>query len=224
MMDIKVGNGANYTPALRSGAWAKTPAGPKENSPQTDRVEISAGAREKQEAAGAEDRFSQMEALLEGPAKDALVAQVQQWRQEHRLEANWNAAVDPDGSIYARSYMESLAGQSAKLRTAIEDYYQEEHQENLRFSNPYNHLIEKYKYSGSPYFRGDLPEAQRNMAFRQEEALLRGGRVALNDPWALASIGGVPKGADMEQAARDYAQSVLDGLIADYKKLHGIEE
>ena len=53
---------------------------------------------------------------------------------------------------------------------------------------------------------------------------MRGGRLALNDPWALAASGGVPKGEDVEKTARDYAQSVIDGLTAAYKKASGVQE
>ena len=223
-MDMKIETSANYISLMKPGAWTKFQARPQEMPSVADRVEISSEARASREAQPPEDRFSQLETLLEGPNKDALMAQVREWRQSHQLEVNWNATVDPDGSIYARSYMEGLVNQLETLRTTVEDYYQEGHQENLRVPNPHHHLVEKYRYSGSPYFRGDLPQAQRDMAFRQEEALLRGGRVALNDPWALAPVGGVPKGEDLEKAAKEYAQSVLDGLIADYKKLHGIQE
>lgn len=224
-MDIRVSSGTGYASPLKGGVRSGKSGRPSPlSTSNTDRVEISAEAKEKRQAVLAEDRFSQMETLADGPNKDALMAQIQDWRQSHQLEVNWNATVDPDGSIYAKSYVESLVCQYEGLRGTIEAYYQEGHQENLRFSNPHNHLVEKYKFSGSPYFRGDMTEAQRNMAFRQEEALLWGGRVALNDPWALAASGGVPQARDVEQTARDYAQSVIDEWIAMYKKANGIQE
>ena len=146
------------------------------------------------------------------------MAQLDAWRQEHQLEVNWNALVDPDGSVYAKAYVSSLAGQLSQTRQTVESYYQEGHKENLRFQNPYNHLVEKYQYSASPYFRGDMSEAQRAMAFRQERALLWGGSVVLNDPWALAASGGVPSGETVEAAARKAARDAIDALVAQYKK------
>ena len=42
-------------------------------------------------------------------------------------------------------------------------------------------------------------------------------------PWALAASGGVPSGQAVESAARQAAREALDGLIAQYKKEHGVE-
>ena len=218
-MTIRIDSATQISP-MKAGTWAKPQVGAERQAPRTDSVEISQEGLRAQEAA----RFSRLETLPEGGDKDALMAQVQQWRQSHQLEVNWNAAVDPDHSIYAKSYMESLVCQYEGTRQKVETYYAQAHQENLSFANPHNHLVEKYKFSGSPYFRGDMTEAQRDMAFRQEEALLWGGRLALNDPWALAAFGGVPKGEDVEKTARAYAQSVIDGLIAEYKTTNQIQD
>lgn len=227
-MSVKLEGMENVRP-MRVGSYAmirKSALADHPSKPQGDQIDISQEGRDAN-APQEDGEFVKLEHLLSGADESGeLRAMLEEWRQNHpesELTPNWNAAVDPDGSIRTKAYMESLASQCESLRGTIEAYYQEGHQENLRFSNPYNHLVEKYQYSGSAYFRGDMSQAQWEMAFRQEKALLLGGRVALNDPWALASTGGVPKGEAMEKAARGYAQSVIDGLIAEYKKLNGIE-
>lgn len=224
-MSIKL-EGMEHVRPMRIGSYAmirKSALGDGPAKPREDQIDISQEGRDAN-APQEDGEFVKLEHLLSGTDESGeLRAALEEWKSSHPLEVNWNAAVDPDGGIRAKAYMESLASQCESLRGAVEAYYQEGRQENLRFSNPYNHLVEKYQYSGSAYFRGDMSHAQREMAFRQEKALLLGGRVALNDPWALASTGGVPKGEDMEKTARDYAQSVIDGLIAAYKKTNGIE-
>lgn len=219
-MNFAVNRNTGPVSPMRSAAWARPEAGAQEPAPgPRDAVSISGEARQALEG----EELSPVEEALKGATQEQVQAWMEEWQTQHQLEVNWNAVVDPDHSIYAKSYMESLVCQYDKTRQAVEAYYQEGHQENLRFSNPYNHLVEKYKFSGSPYFKGDWSQAQRDMAFRQEEALLRGGRVVLNDPWALAASGGVPDGEAVDKAARAYAQSVLDQLIAKYKQTKGIE-
>lgn len=220
-MSMTVNKSTSPMPPLKAAFWARqkpdggAPAGAR------DEAVISGGAKQ---ALAEEEEPSPVEKALRGTTREDVQAWMKDWQTQHQLDVNWNAVVDPDHSIYAKSYMESLARQYDETRQTVEAYYQEGHQENLRFSNPYNHLVEKYKFSGSPYFKGDWSQAQRDMAFRQEEALLQGGRVALNDPWALAASGGVPNGEAVDKAARAYAQSVIDGLIAGYKKANGVEE
>lgn len=220
-MEIANAAGINRISPMRTGHWVRAGAKDPAAAQAQDVLHISTEARQ---ALAQEQEASPIEKALEAVAQEDVQAWMGDWQARHRLEVNWNATVDPDHSVYAKSYMDSLVRQYDSVRQTIEAYYAEGHQENLRFSNPHNHLVEKYKFSGSPYFRGDWSQAQRDMAFRQEEALLWGGRLALNDPWALAAHGGVPQAGDVENTARAYAQSVVDGLIAEYKKANGIEE
>ena len=218
-MSISIHSQTGKLSPMGTGRWASSqPAGEPGRVPERDQAAISPAGREALEGA---QELSPLERALQNTTQEQVQAWMADWSAQ--LEVNWDAAVDPDHSIYAKAYMDGLASQMDQSRRTIEAYYQEGHQENLRFSNPYNHLVEKYQYSGSPYFRGDWSEAQRAMAFRQERALLWGGRVALNDPWALAASGGVPSGQAVESAARQAAREALDGLIAQYKKEHGVE-
>ena len=222
-MNISVYNNniaSRFSP-MKTAQWAPSRPADEDGKPTQDQVDISQAGKDSLDNG---EELSPIEQAIRDTTKEDFMAQLDAWRQEHKLDVNWNATVDPDGSVYAKAYMESLAAQYEDVRQTIESYYAEGHQENLRFANPYNHLVEKYKYSGSPYFLSDMSQAQRDMAFRQEEALLRGGRVALNDPWALAASGGVPPGEDVERNARAYAQSVLNKLIIQYKKDKNIIE
>lgn len=219
-MDIRINENISRISSMKTGVWAKPSADP-DPTPSSGQDEIQISPEGRQTLGGEE--LSPLEEALQSTTREDIMGWMSEWKSQHTLTANWDAAVDPDGSLYAKAYMDSLAQQHDQARQTVEAYYAEEHQENLRFSNPHNHLVEKYKFSGSPYFRKDMSEAQRKMAFRQEEALLWGGRVALNDPWAMAASGGVLQGEDVEGTARAYARNVLDGLIQDYKALHGIE-
>lgn len=220
-MSISVHPNTAPVSPMKTGAWARPQASSAAQRHQEDQLTISQAGRE---ACAQTQAESSLEQMLPGATQEDFMAQLQTWRDEHQLEVNWNAAVDPDGSIYAKAYMESLVSQYDGIRQTVEEYYAEGHQENLGFADPYSHLVEKYRYSGSPYFCADMTQAQRDMAFEQEKALLLGGRVRLNDPWALAAIGGVPKGETVEEIARQAARDVINGLIAQRKEALGLGE
>ncbi len=220
-MSISVHSKPGSFSPMKAALWTP-PASAAETSPRPaqDQLNISQEGRQAQP----EEALSELEHVLLNTSQEDLMDQVQNWRDQHPLEVNWNATVDPDGGIYAKAYLDSLVSQYDGTRRAVEAYYAPGHQENLGFANPYNHLVEKYRYSGSPYFRGDMDAAQRAMAFEQERALLWGGRVKLNDPWALAASGGVLSGEEVEAAARQAAQEKLNTLIAAHKQRLGLEE
>ncbi len=134
-----------------------------------------------------------------------------------QLETNPNAEVDPDGKIFAAAYVEGLVTRYKETEMAIREYYADAHRENLTFDVPSNHISEKYLWENSRYFKKEMPRSERLMAYRQERALLFGGSLALNDPYALASKGGVPKFDDVEKFAKQYAQSKIDALIQSKK-------
>ena len=99
-------------------------------------------------------------------------------------------------------------------RKTIEGYYAEAHAENSSypFLQGLEHIAEKYKRPDSGIFRSDLTEAQRNMAYRQERALLTGARLTLFDPYALASVGGVMNVQTSHKLAMQAVQEKYDEL------------
>lgn len=119
--------------------------------------------------------------------------------------------IDPDGAIALKAYMESYALQAAAAREAIAAYYAEAHEENMAYSQQeaLERIEDKYRRPESPYFRTDLSEGQREMAYRQEKALLTGSRLDLSDPYALSAAGGVRNSEEIQWIARQEAQDAL---------------
>ena len=136
------------------------------------------------------------------------------------LVINKNASVDPDGSIWAGTYIQAYAQQTMEARKTIEDYYASAVREDRSFPDPLKHIAEKYKQPWSDIFRSDLSERQRDMYYRQERALLTGARVTLLDPYALASVGGVLNLEDCHSKAMQAAQAKLDAL---WEEMYGTE-
>lgn len=135
------------------------------------------------------------------------------------LTVNWDEVVEPGGKIAAATYVESLLQQYMCAENTIKAYYDSAHQENL--SQPslvdgLNYISVKYTKLGldlnSPYYRSDMSDAERKMAFEQERAMLLGGRVILGDPYALASSGGVINVKDADRIARQAVRDKLDEL------------
>lgn len=191
---------------------------------QTDEAVISAeGMQAAEKNAG---RFSGMKSMTRNAEFDNMLKDIKE--QTGDLEINWNAAVDPDGSIYAKAYAESIVMQYQEAEKNIMEYYSGAHKENLSFDNPYNHIYAKYisndLFPESRYFRSDMSEQERKMAFYQERAMLWGSHVNLNDPYALASYGGVLTMDKVESTARKYAKEKLDILIRERKEALNIDD
>ena len=121
--------------------------------------------------------------------------------------------VDPKGEIARKAWLEEFARQINESISKVKNYYAEAHKETMSHDDPYNHLLAKYnsKFNElfpSPYFRSDMSEEERDMAFHQELAMLNGNGVYnLSDPYAWASSGGVP---DREKQLDDAVQAALD--------------
>jgi len=140
-----------------------------------------------------------------------IIAEFRARQQDMSLVINQNRDIDPDGSIALKTYMRAYAQPAVNARKTIADYYAEAHAENSSypFLEGLEHIAEKYKRPDSGIFRSDLTEAQRDMAYRQERALLTGARLTLFDPYALASIGGIQTAQTSHQNA---IQAVLEKM------------
>ena len=191
-----------------------------------DAVTISGKGREALSASG-EAAVSQGAAKTGGAPDNgrlemqaAFDAQAEGSRAENRPETNWNAVVDPDGSIYSAAYIGAIMSQYQKAEAVARDYYGSARQGNLALDNPDNQ--ERYSdpihdLLGASFPRPDMPE--------QGQAMLWGGNAGLNDPYALSSAGGALHNIDeVDRVARSVAQDKLDALIRDWKAAHGISD
>lgn len=143
-----------------------------------------------------------------------VIAEFRARQQDMNLVINQNRDIDPDGSIALKTYMRAYAQPTVNARKTIENYYAEAHAENSAypFLEGLEHIAEKYKRPGSDIFRSDLTEAQRDMAYRQERALLTGARLTLFDPYALTSIGGIQTTQDSHAYAMQAVQEKMAEL------------
>lgn len=160
--------------------------------------------------------------------------------------------VDPTGEIARKAYWEELARQINESVNKVLSYYAAADEENRSYQNPYNHLLDKYNSNvyrlfGSPYFRFDMSENERNMAYNQERAILEGrGFYNMSDLYVWASSGGVPdrqkqfddavdaalakrreemlKEVGGESTAEDYQRKVKEEFEARFMNISQCEE
>ena len=143
------------------------------------------------------------------PNRADFDAQVAKAGAENRPETNWNAVVDPDGSIYSAAYVGAIVSQYQKAEAAVRDYYSSPYQESLPFDNAFNPVTEK---------------AHEPAGADQERSVLWGDNLRLNDLYELSSSGGTLHIDDVDRIARSAAQAKLDALIKDWKAAHGITD
>lgn len=208
----------------------------KEDGPVTeepeDQLEISQEGREAAAQAEGDVGFDEMaerlEAKLSAMTKEDFFAMVrEQLGAPKQLEINWNAQVDPDGSVWAKSYIDSLASQAAAARSAIEDYYAGAYQDALNsplgssLTDQLNYIAAKYQCSWSDYFDASMPADQRQWTYSQVRAMLTGTGVKLNDPFALADSGLDVK--NMDDTARKAAADKIQELVNQAKEAAGVK-
>ena len=143
-----------------------------------------------------------------------MIAEFRARQHDMSLVINQNRDIDPDGSIALKTYMQAYAQPAVNARKTIENYYAEAHAENSSypFLKGLEHITEKYKRPDSAIFRSDLTQAQRDMAYRQERALLTGARLTLFDPYALASISGLQTAQASHQSAMQAVMEKMNEL------------
>lgn len=196
-----------------------------------DSVEISQSGRLASTFDLDEDTANRIETAIQNADIPALLEEVREKKGSLPVDEEWHyrKIVDPDGKIYSLTYVESLVRQYQCAENTIKEYYAEAHQDNLSkgsISAARGYISLKYTefglLVGSPYYRADMSEAERKMAFEQETALLLGGRVTLGDLYALASSGGTINIKDADQIAHQAARDRIDELINEYKRANGI--
>lgn len=196
-----------------------------------DRVEISQSGRLAATFDLDENTANRIETAIQNADIPALLEEIKEKKGSLPVDEEWHyrKIVDPDGKIYSLTYVESLLRQYQCEENTIKAYYAEAHQDNLSKGSiqaARDYISLKYTgfglLVGSPYYRADMLEAERKMAFDQETALLLGGSIALGDPYALASSGGAINIKDADQIAHQAARDRIDELINEYKRSNGI--
>lgn len=153
---------------------------------------------------------------LDTMTKEDFLNMFNQWKSENQtsLEADPYRKVDPDGSIARKTYFESYLGQLMAQECAIKNYYADAYKEAV--SAPINSLSfisGKYLCGWSDYYDPDIPSEERKWTHFQLRAMLTDSHVALNDPYALAALGGPKTVDEMDKIAKQAVKEKLASLM-----------
>ncbi len=204
--------------SLQTYHFAKPEAKEKETALKDDAVQISREAAE--HAAGIREMDIPADPIgqkLSSMTKEEFADMLRTWQDENQvpLEVNQRASVDPDGTIWAKAYFDAYVQQAVAEKNAVQSYYAGALQEAQRPTLPesLNFITSKYQCSWSENFAKDMTDGERQWAYKQLRTMLMGGSPALNDPYALASMGGVKTVEDHTRAAKEAANKALDELV-----------
>lgn len=182
-----------------------------------------------------------LEGLFSGTCTPEMIAGLEDLPQQ-TLEMSWwekfGEEIGMSGAevyqIAKDTYYHTYVQRMMDRRETIEAYYAGAHAETMSHANamalknhsdPFmealDYIAQKYLWSPDlkllklnqpEYFRWDMGEEERRIAYDQERRLLFGVPVTLNDPYALASVGGVPYVKDEEEIAKQAARDKLEEL------------
>lgn len=212
-MSIAVNSGTRQISTMRTChfAVAEDKSAKPAASSGRDQVTISQEGRDRMEAL-ADETAARISTMTKEDFMDAL----RQWKNENqtKLEVDPYWTVDPDGAIARKVYFESYLGQLMDMENTIKCYYSDAYAEAVSAPiNSLTYISGKYLCDWSDYFDSSIPAKERQWTHHQLWAMLTDSHVALNDPYALASVGG-PKTVDqMDEIARQAVKDTLDALI-----------
>ena len=219
-MSVTLNPQAGQISSLRSFQFAKTEKKDAQITEQSqDQMEISQEGRQAVADTG-----------LNGMTAEDFMAPVREQLGEQNLEVNWNAAVDPDGQIWCKSYFDAYVSQVTQFRdtaeSAIKDYYADAYQEALHsplgtdLPSQLNFLAAKYQCSWTEYFDADMPAGQRQWTYTQVRAMLTGTGLRLNDPYALKDIH-IPTSEETTRLAKQAADNKISELVQQLTRSSG---
>lgn len=221
-MNVNMDTGIRRISSMRAVRFAQTEEKTDKTLESSDEISVS---KEGQQAVsgstddGFNDLFAKLDASLGSMTRDEFMNMFKSWVDENqpKLEVDPYFSVDPDGSIATKTYFESYLSQLESNRSAIESYYADAYKDAL--SGPFNdsmlNIAAKYQCSWSEHFRGDMPDKERQWTFNQLKAMITGTGVALNDPYALKSVGGSKTVDEMDKIAKQAVKDKLDDLIKE---------
>ncbi len=143
------------------------------------------------------------EELLPKLPEEAECEEAETIRQENtsqeETEAKSTGAVSQDEKVTGKAADPNLAFPKfnpalkyAKYLKVLDEYYEKQNEENLRFANPAEHIRDKYYNQKSPYYIRGLSPLEREIGMEQEMGMLCGRQPSLNnyDPVIQRTFGG----------------------------------
>ena len=128
------------------------------------------------------------------------------------------------GGTTFTSFAEQFSKITEGYADTIREHYAVEHEENLTYDSPSNHIWNKYKNPDSPDFRSDLSEDERAWAYDQELDMLTGGKhLQMGNPYAFADAGGPPTLASAAMQAIQACREQIDQSIQNIFAESGID-
>lgn len=110
-------------------------------------------------------------------------------------------STEEEPNINARNEYQST--HNSKIKQILTKYYSKAVAIDRTFDNPKQHILDKYKNSKSPYFRSNLTEDERQIAYYNESAFLNKGEGVgfwNQDPFIIQTIGYI--NGDVENALK----------------------
>lgn len=105
----------------------------------------------------------------------------------------------------------------AKYVKAFNKHYEEVNEENKKFADPKQHIMEKYYDKKSPYYVDGLTNAERKICVENETNILQGDEIhCLYDPADMEEFGGsnvFVREMEYNQETRDTINAVVDHLF-----------
>ncbi len=138
---------------------------------------------------------------------------------QEQTEAKTTGEVSQDETVSGKAADPNLAFPKfnpalkyAKYLKVLDEYYEKQNEENLRFANPSQHIRDKYYNPKSPYYIRGLSPLEREIGMEQEIGMLCGREPSLNsyDPVIQRTFGG----CNSFQADQEYNQE-MRGQIND---------
>ncbi len=214
-MNITLNTNNRQISMIRTGhfAAAEGKAAAATSAPDRDQITISQEGRDHLETLG-----DKVESQLSTMTKEDFMDKVRQWQSENqtKLEVDHYREVDPDGSIARKTYFESYLGQLKNTEDTIKEYYADAYKEAvLAPINSQTFISAKYLCDWSDYYDSSIPEEERQWTHFQLKAMLTDSNVALNDPYALAAVGGPKNVFEMDEIARQAVKDKLDALMKE---------